>query len=61
MISPAGIIHTIAGTGMPGFSGDGGAATSAELTGWGLAFDGSGNLYVTDPLNNVIRLLKPAQ
>jgi len=59
MISPAGIIHTIAGTGMPAFSGDGGPATSAGLTNWGLGFDGAGDLYVTDPLNDVVRVLKP--
>jgi hypothetical protein len=30
-ISPSGVISTVAGTGTPGFSGDGGAATSARL------------------------------
>jgi len=58
VISPAGIIGTVAGTGMPGYTGDGGRATAAELTSWGLGFDSAGDLYVTDPLNNVIRLLK---
>jgi hypothetical protein len=32
----------------------------AELTAWGLGFDSAGDLYVTDPLNNAIRLLKPS-
>ncbi len=60
LISPAGMISTVAGTGMPGYTGDGGPATAAELTAWGLGFDSAGDLYVTDPLNNVIRLLKPS-
>ena len=41
-----GIITTIAGTGEPAFSGDGGPATSAALDRpRSLAFDGEGNLY----------------
>jgi hypothetical protein len=42
-------ISTIAGTGTQGFSGDGGAATSAQLYNpYGVAVDSSGNLYRTD-------------
>jgi hypothetical protein len=37
---------------------DGGPAASAQLGAWGLAFDSSGNLYVADPWNRNIRLLK---
>ncbi len=59
-IDPKGIVSTIAGTGLPGYTGDAGPATAAELTAWGRGFDGAGALYVTDPLNNVIRLLKPS-
>jgi sugar lactone lactonase YvrE len=58
MISPAGIITTIAGTGVPGFSGDGGPATRAQVGAWGLTVDGAGNLYVADPWDNTVRLLK---
>jgi uncharacterized protein (TIGR03437 family) len=49
-------ISTFAGTGTAGFSGDGGAATSAELSSPdGIAFDSSGNLYIADSANQVIR------
>jgi sugar lactone lactonase YvrE len=48
-VDPRGTITTIAGTGKPGFSGDGGPATSARLTApGGLAVDEQGNLYVAD-------------
>ncbi len=44
-----GIITTIAGTGKSGYFGDGGPATSAQLTEpGGIAFDAKGNLYLTD-------------
>ena len=51
-----GIIYTIVGTGLIGFSGDGGQATSAYLHNpYGVAVDNVGNLYVADNLNNRIR------
>jgi sugar lactone lactonase YvrE len=51
-------IATIAGTGTAGYSGDGAAATSATLNGpLSLALDSSGNLYIADTGNNVIRKL----
>jgi len=50
-----GIITTFAGTGMAGFSGDGGPATAAQLNYLrGVAFD-SGNLYIGDSSNHRIR------
>ena len=55
-VSPSGIITTVAGTGDPGYSGDGGPATSAQLYyPFGIAKDGSGNLYVGDNSNNRVR------
>jgi uncharacterized protein (TIGR03437 family) len=50
----------IAGTGEPGFSGDNGPGTSAQLNQpYGVAVDSSGNVYVADSGNMVIRLLTP--
>ncbi len=55
-VSTGGIITTIAGNGKAGFSGDGGPATSASLSGnFGLVFDTLGNLYIADSQNNRIR------
>jgi streptogramin lyase len=49
-------IHTLAGTGKAGFSGDGGPATSAQLHGpTGLCRGPDGALYVCDTDNHVIR------
>ena len=54
--SATGLISTVAGTGVAGFSGDGGAATSAQLNRpSGIAVDSSGNLYIADGSNNRIR------
>ena len=50
------IITTVAGDGIFGFSGDGGPATSASLRNpFGVAPDGSGNLFISDLSNNRIR------
>ena len=54
----AGDIYTVAGNGTPGFSGDGGPGTSAQLSDPGqVAVDGSGNLVIADFGNNRIRVV----
>jgi DNA-binding beta-propeller fold protein YncE len=50
------VITTVAGTGKPGFSGDGGPATAATFNQpHSIAFDPGGNLYVCDIANNRVR------
>ena len=59
-VTPDGIIQTVAGTGAPGFSGDGGDALLAELDEpRGLALGPDGSLYVADQNNDRIRRLSP--
>jgi hypothetical protein len=55
-----GIITTLAGNAVSGFSGDGGAPTNAELSEvYGVAADGVGNLFLADRGNNRIRQIGP--
>ncbi len=55
-ISSLGIITTVAGTGLAGYSGDGGLATNAMLSRpQSVAIDTLGNLYIADAGNNRIR------
>ena len=50
MVNSAGIITTFAGTVSGGSLNDGGAATSTYLYGpYGVAVDGNGNVYISDP------------
>jgi sugar lactone lactonase YvrE len=62
-VTTDGIIHTVAGNNAlgGGFSGDGGAATSAQLN-WpmGVTVDAAGNLYIADFSNNRIRRVDAA-
>jgi uncharacterized protein (TIGR03437 family) len=64
VVTPDGLIHTVAGSTNapnPGFSGDGGPALSAQFNvPYSLTFDSKGNLYVADYGNFVIRKLVPA-
>jgi len=54
--APYGIITTVAGTGWAGYFGDGGPATAAELyLPYGVAVDSSGNLYIADAADHVVR------
>lgn len=55
-----GILTTVAGTGIAGFSGDGGPATQARLNGPGdVTIDTWGNLYIADTENKRIRRVDP--
>src|ERR1700693_4681627 len=55
-VAPDGIITTVAGNGESGSSGDAGPATDAQLRQpSGLAVGNSGNLYIADLTNNVVR------
>jgi hypothetical protein len=57
----SGVISTLAGNGTQGFSGDGGAATSAELNAPAeVALDLSGNVYIADQFNDRIRAVGAA-
>lgn len=51
-----GIVTTAAGDGIPGFSGDGGPATSAQLAyPYDVAVDAADNLYIADLENQRVR------
>ena len=53
-VNTSGVITTIAGNGVGGFTGDGGLATLAEITVMGIAFDVSyNNLYISDGTSRV--------
>lgn len=56
MVNNSGVITTIAGTGLPGFSGDGGLCSNAQLSNpYGVAVDASGNIYIADKDNDRVR------
>jgi len=60
-VNTSGIISTIAGTGTPGFSGDGSPATAAEFNNPpGVAVDATGNVYIADQFNNRVRKINSA-
>ena len=60
-VNSSGIITTIAGNGVAGYSGDGGQATNAELNGCTyVCTDSSHNMYIADFGNNCIRRINPA-
>src|SRR5205823_4026796 len=53
---PGGTISTIAGTGVNGYSGDGGLATAAQLSQvTSIVRDSAGNLFFSDFVNNTVR------
>ena len=60
-VTPEGTITTVAGNGTSGYSGDGGQAIAAANGPIAVALDGSGDLFIADTGNNVIREVKPWQ
>jgi len=54
-----GMVETVAGTGVAGYSGDGGVASAAQISiisaHCGIGFDASGNLYIPDSGNHRVR------
>lgn len=59
-IDGSGSLTRVAGNGRAGYSGDGGLATAAQLyQPQGIAFSKSGNLYIADSGNNVVRIVTP--
>ena len=60
-VDTTGRISTVAGTGVTGYTGDGGKANVAELNfPFAVAVDSSGNIFIADPHDNLIRKVDPA-
>ncbi len=58
-LTAGGLIHTVAGDGLQGFSGDGGSATAAAIDSpGGLAMDAAGALYIADTHNQRLRVVR---
>ena len=58
VVTPAGTMHTVAGTGVRGYTGDGGPAEQAQTSNPDIiALDHEDNLYIPDHINGVVRKL----
>ncbi len=58
MVNTAGIINTVVGNGTQGYTGNGGPATSAEISNPAvMLFDSNGNLYFSDYDNRCVRMV----
>ena len=61
LVQATDLVNFFAGTGTCGDLGDGGPATAAELNKtYGLARDSSGNIYISDAVNQIIRMVTPS-
>lgn len=61
LVQSAGVVNAFAGTGTAGYAGDGGQATAAQLDNpTGVARDSSGNIYIADDYNCVVRKVNTA-
>lgn len=59
-IAPDGTIRTVAGNGLPGFTGDDGPAEAAQLNApYGVCLDRNGNLFIADLGNARVRKISP--
>ncbi len=59
-VDTEGVITRVAGSGIQGYDGDGGAAIAAQLSApAGVAVDSAGNLYIADTNNHRIRWVLP--
>src|ERR1041385_365163 len=59
-VDAGGTLTRVAGNGRPGYTGDGGLATDAQLLNpTGIAFDSAGAIYVVDRDANVVRKILP--
>jgi type IX secretion system substrate protein/NHL repeat-containing protein len=60
-VAPSGVITRFAGNSTPGFGGDGGAATDAQLNNPNkITIDNTGNMYIADYTNNRVRKVTSA-
>ncbi len=60
-VNKQGIINSIIGNGIEGYSGDGGPASAAEISNTiGVVLDDTGNIYIADQWNNVVRKIDKA-
>ena len=61
LVQSSSVVNTLAGNGTTGFSGDGAAAASAQLSNpAGVARDSAGNIYIADQYNCAIRMVNTA-
>ncbi len=59
-VDPAGIVTTFAGTGLPGYSGDGNQAAQAQIDHpVTITVDDLGNVYFADQGNSTVRMVDP--